>query len=324
VNTSDLTPRLRDGDRRALARAITVVERGGAEARALLAAAYPHAGRAHLVGITGPPGAGKSTLVTALAQEWRRRGAGVGIIAVDPTSPFTGGAVLGDRIRMQALGGDPGVFIRSMASRGRLGGLARATADAAALIDAAGFDVVLIETVGAGQGEVDIARAAHTTLVIEVPGMGDDVQSIKAGVLEIADLFVVNKADRDGADNTVRQLRQMLHLGAHEPGAWEVPVLKAVATAGQGTAEIVDAASRHAEYLRASGQAGARARAAAERELSAAVQELALERLRGAGWAELVAQVAARARDPYSLAAELLGARGVGDGGEAGRVVPAE
>lgn len=310
MNSADLIPRLRDGDRRALARAITLAERGGPTARALLAAAYPHAGGAHLVGITGPPGAGKSTLVTVLAQEWRRRGVSVGVVAVDPTSPFTGGAVLGDRIRMQALGGDPGVFIRSMASRGRLGGLARATADAVALIDAAGFQVVLIETVGAGQGEVDIARAAHTTVVVEVPGMGDDVQSIKAGVLEIADLFVVNKADRDGADNTARQLRQMLHLGMPEPGAWEVPVLKAVATSGQGAAEIVDAAARHAEHQRASGRAGGRALDAAERELSAAIQELALERLRGPAWADLVAQVAARARDPYTLAAELLGGPG--------------
>lgn len=307
MKTQDLVSRLRAGDRRALARAISVVEQGGTAARGLLAAAYPHTGAAHLVGITGPPGAGKSTLVTMLAQEWRRRGASLGIIAVDPTSPFSGGAVLGDRIRMQALGGDPQVFIRSMASRGRLGGLARATADASALLDAAGFDVVLIETVGAGQGEVDIARAAQTTIVVEVPGMGDDVQSIKAGMLEIADLFVVNKADREGADKTVRQLRTMLHLGAHQPGAWEPPVLTAVATAEQGSAAIVDAATRHAAFLRESGQAAARARAAAERELAAAVQELALERLRGPAWDELLGQIAARQCDPYTAAEELLG-----------------
>ncbi|HMQ29250.1 MAG TPA: methylmalonyl Co-A mutase-associated GTPase MeaB [Chloroflexaceae bacterium] len=303
---SELIERLMAGERRALARAITVVETGGAPARELLAAAYPHAGAAHIVGVTGPPGAGKSTLVTALAQEWRRRGTTVGIVAVDPTSPFTGGAVLGDRIRMQALGGDPGVFIRSMASRGRLGGLARATADAVALLDAAGFQVVLVETVGAGQGEVDIARAAHTTIVVEVPGMGDDVQSIKAGMLEIADVFVVNKADREGADNVVRQLKAMLHLGEHHPGAWEPPVLKAVALQARGSAEIVEAAGRHAEHLRHSGQAAERARAAAERELGAAVQELALERLRGPAWEALVARIAARERDPYGAAAELL------------------
>lgn len=311
MNTSEIIPRLRAGDRRALARAITHVEQGGPTARALLAEAYPHTGAAHLVGVTGPPGAGKSTLVTSLAQAWRSAGATVGIIAVDPTSPFTGGAVLGDRIRMQALGGDSGVFIRSMASRGRLGGLSRATADAAAMLDAAGFAVVLIETVGAGQGEVDIARAAHTTVVVEVPGMGDDVQSIKAGMLEIADLFVVNKADREGADKTVRQLKAMLHLGAHVPDAWEPPVLTAVATAGQGSAEIIAAAARHRTHLRESGQAAERARAAAGRELSAAVQELALERLRGPAWDALVARVAAHERDPYTAAEELFrGLRG--------------
>lgn len=307
VNTDELIARLTGGERRALARAITIVESGGPAARALLAGAYPHAGAAHVVGVTGPPGAGKSTLVTALAQEWRRRGVTVGIVAVDPTSPFTGGAVLGDRIRMQALGGDPGVFIRSMASRGRLGGLARATADAVALLDAAGFQVVLIETVGAGQGEVDIARAAHTTLVVEVPGMGDDVQSIKAGMLEIADVFVVNKADREGADNVARQLKAMLHLGEHRPGAWEPPVLKAVAMHGQGSAEIVTAAADHLAHLRRSGHAAERARAAAERELGAAVQELALERLRGPAWDALVAAIAGRERDPYTAAIELIG-----------------
>ncbi|MFV9503648.1 MAG: methylmalonyl Co-A mutase-associated GTPase MeaB [Oscillochloridaceae bacterium umkhey_bin13] len=307
MKTHDLVTRLRAGERRALARAITVVETGGAPARELLAAVYPHAGQAHLIGITGPPGAGKSTLVTALAQAWRRNGATVGIIAVDPTSPFTGGAVLGDRIRMQVLGGDPGVFIRSMASRGRLGGLGRATADAAALLDAAGFEIVLIETVGAGQGEVDIARAAHTTIVVEVPGMGDDVQSIKAGMLEIADVFVVNKADREGADNVVRQLKAMLHLGAYDPAAWIPPVLTAVAVQGTGSEAIIAAAAEHVTHLRSSGQAAVRAQAAAERELSAAVQELALERLRGPAWADLVAKIAARERDPYGAAQELFG-----------------
>jgi LAO/AO transport system kinase len=306
VKHSDLIMRLRAGERRALARAISLVEMGGPAARTLLAEAYPYTGAAHLVGVTGPPGAGKSTLVTRLAQEWRRLGATVGIIAVDPSSPFTGGAVLGDRIRMQALGGDPGVFIRSMASRGRLGGLARATADAAVLLDAAGFALVLIETVGAGQGEVDIARAAHTTIVVEVPGMGDDVQSIKAGMLEIADIFVVNKADREGADRVVQQLRAMLQLSTRLPEAWTPPVLMAVASAGQGSAAIVAAASEHHAHLRQSAQAEVRALAAAERELTAAVQELALERLRGPAWKTLAAQVAARTRDPYGAAAELL------------------
>ena len=306
LNQHELIARLRSGDRRALARAISYVEQGGPTARALLAEAFPHAGAAQIVGVTGPPGAGKSTLVTLLAQAWRARGVSVGIIAVDPSSPFTGGAVLGDRIRMQALGGDPGVFIRSMASRGRLGGLARATADAATLLDAAGFQLVLIETVGAGQGEVEIAGAAHTTIVVEVPGMGDDVQSIKAGMLEIADLFVVNKADREGADRTVRQLRAMLHLGEYRPDAWEPPVLTAVATAGEGGDAIIDAVARHAAHLRQGEHAAKRELAAAERELAAAVQELAVERLRGPAWAAFVARIAAREQSPYAAAEALL------------------
>jgi len=306
VNQHELIARLRGGDRRALARAISYVEQGGPTARALLAEAFPHTGAAQIVGVTGPPGAGKSTLVTLLAQAWRARGVSVGIIAVDPSSPFTGGAVLGDRIRMQALGGDPGVFIRSMASRGRLGGLARATADAATLLDAAGFQLVLIETVGAGQGEVEIAGAAHTTIVVEVPGMGDDVQSIKAGMLEIADLFVVNKADREGADRTVRQLRAMLHLGEYRPDAWEPPVLTAVATAGEGGDAIIDAVARHAAHLRQGDHAAERELAAAERELAAAVQELAVERLRGPAWTALVTRIAAREQSPYAAAEALL------------------
>src|SRR4051795_1197732 len=208
-----LVDRMLAGDRRALARAISIVEHGGADARTVLEKLYPHTGRAQIVGVTGPPGAGKSTLVNEIALELRRRQRSVAIVAVDPTSPFSGGAVLGDRIRMQPLGGDAGIFVRSMASRGRLGGIARATGDAICLLDAAGFEIVLVETVGAGQSEVEIAGAAQTTLVIEVPGMGDDVQSIKAGILEIADIFVVNKADREGADALISQLRAMLRLG---------------------------------------------------------------------------------------------------------------
>lgn len=305
MSEHELVTRLRNGERRALARAISLVEQGGPIARTLLAAAYPY-GSAHRVGITGPPGAGKSTLVTALAQEWRKRGVPVGIVAVDPSSPFSGGAVLGDRIRMQALGGDPGVFIRSMASRGRIGGLARATADAVTLIAAAGFPVILIETVGAGQDEVDIAQAAETTIVVEVPGMGDDVQSIKAGMLEIADVFVVNKADRPGVDQTVRQLRTMLNLGAPPADGWMPPVLTAIATTGEGCAQIVDAVEQHRQHLIASNSQSQRALSAAERELTAAVQELVLERLRGSRWSELVQQIAARQRDPYAAANELL------------------
>ncbi|WP_322820828.1 methylmalonyl Co-A mutase-associated GTPase MeaB [Chloroflexus sp.] len=305
MSEHELVTRLRNGERRALARAISLVEQGGPTVRTLLAAAYPY-GSAHRVGITGPPGAGKSTLVTALAQEWRKRGVPVGIVAVDPSSPFSGGAVLGDRIRMQALGGDPGIFIRSMASRGRMGGLARATADAVTLIAAAGFPVILIETVGAGQDEVDIAQAADTTIVVEVPGMGDDVQSIKAGMLEIADVFVVNKADRPGVDQTVRQLRTMLNLGAPPADGWMPPVLTAIATTGEGCAQIVDAVEQHHQHLIASNSQSQRALSAAERELTAAVQELVLERLRGSRWSELVQQIATRQRDPYAAANELL------------------
>lgn len=305
MNEHDLVTRLRNGERRALARAISLVEQGGSAARAVLAAAYPYA-HAHRVGVTGPPGAGKSTLVTALAQEWRKRGVTVGIVAVDPSSPFSGGAVLGDRIRMQALGGDPGVFIRSMANRGRMGGLARATADAVTLIAAAGFSVVLIETVGAGQDEVDIAHTADTTIVVEVPGMGDDVQSIKAGMLEIADIFVVNKADRPGADQTVRQLRTMLQLGGGSTDGWVPPVLTAIATTGEGCGQVVDAVNQHRQFLTTTDIPARRALMVAERELTTAIQELVLERLRGPRWDTIVGEVAARRRDPYAAASELL------------------
>jgi LAO/AO transport system kinase len=307
--TLDLAQSLLAGNRRALARGITLAETGGAEARDLLRALYPHTGRAHIVGVTGAPGVGKSTLVSALVDEWRRRGRTVGVVAVDPTSPFSGGAILGDRIRMQSHGGDAGVFIRSMASRGRLGGIARATGDAVALIDAAGFDVAIVETVGAGQAEVEIASAAHTTLVIEVPGMGDDVQAIKAGILEIADIFVVNKADREGAEATMRQLRSMLHLGEAPQDGWMPPVLKAVAMRGEGMAQIVDAAERHMQHLRANGHLAERLRARAAHELRLAIQEAALERARasGEGWDALVERIAGRAADPYTAAAMLLG-----------------
>jgi GTPase len=298
------------GNRRALARGITVVETGGAPARALLSAIYARTGRAHIVGVTGAPGAGKSTLVNALALHWRRVGKTIGVVAVDPTSPFTGGAILGDRIRMQPLGGDPGVFVRSMASRGRLGGIARATGDAVDLLDAAGFDMVIVETVGAGQGEVEIASAAHTTVVIEVPGMGDDVQAIKAGILEIADVFVVNKADREGTDATVRQLRAMLHLGGPPRGGWEPPIVPAVALREEGIAEAAAAIDRHMEHLRESGRFAEQQRLRAGREFQLIVQEAALERARARiadeGWADLVVRIARREIDPYTAAEELL------------------
>jgi LAO/AO transport system kinase len=306
----DLADAILAGNRRALARGITAVETGGAPARALLSTLYPHTGRAHIVGITGAPGAGKSTLVNALALHWRRVGKTIGIVAVDPSSPFTGGALLGDRIRMQPLGGDPGVFVRSMASRGRLGGIARATGDAVDLLDAAGFDLVIVETVGAGQGEVEIASAAHTTLVIEVPGMGDDVQSIKAGILEIADIFVVNKADREGAEQMIRQLRAMLHLGGPPRSGWEPPILPAVAMREEGIAEIAAAVERHMAHLRESGRFAEQQRLRAAHEFQLIVQEAALERARARvsedEWQALVARIARRELDPYTAAGELL------------------
>ena len=298
------------GQRRALARAITLAETGGPAARALLAQVYTHGGRAHIVGVTGSPGAGKSTLVNALALHWRQAGRTVGIIAVDPTSPFTGGAILGDRIRMQPLGGDAGVFVRSMASRGRLGGIARATGDAVTLLDAAGFDLVIVETVGAGQSEVEIAGTAHTTVVVEVPGMGDDVQAIKAGILEIADVFAVNKADREGADTTARQLRVMLDLGGPAPDGWRVPILKAVAMRNEGVVELAGAIDGHLAHLRESGGLARREQNRAAREFESIVREAALARVRGgvadAGWSALVGQVARRELDPYSAADQLL------------------
>lgn len=286
-----------DGNRLALARLLTQVESGSAEGMAALNELFAHTGQAHLIGVTGAPGTGKSSLVNQLAQHYRRQAGGgagrrVGVIAVDPSSPFTGGALLGDRVRMRDLAGDPGVFIRSMASRGALGGLAAATSGFAQVLDAAGFEVILIETVGAGQDEVDIARMAHTTIVIEAPGLGDDIQAIKAGILEIADILVVNKADRPGVENTERALRNMLMLAepaqvelAHHAGegaagvdeggdrrAWRPPVLCTVATEGMGIAEVAEAIEAHRAYLQASGEWQRREQARLEAELRALVQ----------------------------------------------------
>jgi GTPase len=305
----ELADLILSGNRRALARGITIVETGGGAARELLGALYARTGRAHIVGITGAPGVGKSTLVNALALRWRRAGKTIGIVAVDPTSPFSGGAILGDRIRMQPLGGDAGIFIRSMASRGRLGGIARATGDTVDLLDAAGFDVVIVETVGAGQGEVEIARAAHTTVVIEVPGMGDDVQAIKAGILEIADVFVVNKADREGADATIRQLRAMLHLGGPPRNGWNPPILPVVALREEGVAELTAAIEQHFTHLRESGHFAAQQRQRAAHEFELIVQEGALERaharIAGPAWETLIDKIARREIDPYTAAEEL-------------------
>ncbi len=317
----ELIKRLLTGDRRAIARLITIIENDGAKAQEALAALYPHTGRAHIVGVTGSPGTGKSTLVNELAKVYRQRDRTVGdqtslgIIAVDPTSPFSGGALLGDRIRMRDLSGDAGIFIRSMATRGSLGGLARATADAVKVLDAAGYQTIFVETVGAGQSEVDIARAAHTTIVIEAPGMGDEIQAFKAGITEIADIFVVNKADREGADRTVMALQMILdldhssHLSSQSPG-WRPPICKTIALHGEGIGAVVEAIAEHAAHLRESGNLQRRERERIERELRSIItQEMArnfFEGLDEARFDSLVDNIIRRKLDPYSAAVLLL------------------
>ncbi|MCI0398217.1 MAG: methylmalonyl Co-A mutase-associated GTPase MeaB [Chloroflexi bacterium] len=299
------------GRRRAIARLITRIENDEEVAREAIKALYADTGRAHIVGITGPPGSGKSTLVNEVARAIRQQHSLlVGIVAVDPSSPFTGGALLGDRVRMRDLAGDEGIFIRSMASRGSLGGLARTTGHVIKILDAAGFDVILIETVGAGQAEVDVASTAHTTIVIEAPGMGDDIQSIKAGILEIADILVVNKADRPGADSAVKALKLMLHMGASHPNAdgassaWEAPVLETVATEGKGIPAVVEMMMAHRRYLRESGAWLAREKARSRREVGQLLQARFMAQLQAAVPQQerdaMIEAVARREIDPYS------------------------
>src|ERR1700732_1282871 len=249
IAAQDWISELRSGDVRSLARAISTVENRAAGWSELLKALFPHTGKARVIGLTGAPGSGKSTLVNQLAKHYRKKQQTVGIIAVDPTSPYTGGAILGDRIRMQDHYSDPGIYIRSMATRGSLGGLARATADAATVLDASGRDLVMIETVGVGQDEVDIVRLADVTIVLLVPGMGDDVQTIKAGIMEIADIFVINKSDREGAERVEREIRAMQSLAARND-RWTPPIVKTVASEGVGTEELAEAIANYEAYLK--------------------------------------------------------------------------
>ncbi len=306
--------RLRSGDVRALARAITLVESHAAEALPLLKALFPHSGHASVIGLTGSPGAGKSTLVDQLAHHYRKQQKTVGIVAVDPSSPFTGGAILGDRIRMQSHFGDPGIYIRSMATRGSLGGLARTTADVTTVLDASGRDVILIETVGVGQDEVDIVRLAQTTVVILVPGMGDDVQSIKAGIMEIADIFVINKSDREGADRVEREVRAMQSL-AMRPDHWSPPIVKTVASEGKGIAELAEAIEQYHVYLVKENLAVRRTAQNWQERLLEMMRDAMLDRIRGTisteALAEYALQIAEHKRDPYSLVEELVGGAAV-------------
>ncbi len=329
----ELVQKLLGGDRRALARLLTYVENEREGVEQTLAALFPHTGRAWVIGITGAPGTGKSTLVSEITKRYRAQDKTVGIIAVDPTSPFTGGALLGDRIRMRDLSGDSGVFIRSMATRGSLGGLARTTRDAIRVLDAAGFDLILVETVGAGQNEVDIVRAADTTIVVDAPGMGDDVQAIKAGILEIADVLVVNKADRPGVNHTVSALKTMLELGhpasrsqlvahhgrliaAHE-GAngksdplWIPPIVQTIAAEGKGIDAVLDAVAAHRAYLESGSLRESIERQHIEVELYERLRDSLMARLLqdvpDSTIADLIDQIQARELDPQSAVRQIL------------------
>jgi LAO/AO transport system kinase len=344
VASLDLVPRVLAGEVRAIARMLTRAESGGAEARPALDALFGHAGRAHVVGVTGVPGSGKSTLVALLAAALRKSGRRVAIVAIDPSSPYSGGAILGDRIRMGELGGDPGVYVRSMATRGALGGLARGTLEAVDVLDAAGYDVVMIETVGVGQDEVDVARAAHTTVVVSAPGLGDDIQAIKAGVLEIADIHVVSKCDRSDANKTVADLKNMLAMSLGSSGSdpafsaarhtttaaakagsdpglaqavtspispkpWRPPVVPTSAQRNEGIDQLVAAIDSHRDTLARTGEIEARRALIAERRLLKAGEEILRDqfaRHRDGKLSALLEQLVARTMSPHTAAVHLL------------------
>ncbi|WP_408631915.1 methylmalonyl Co-A mutase-associated GTPase MeaB [Micromonospora palythoicola] len=305
-----LVERARDGDPRAVARLITLVESGDGTVPAIAAALAPYTGRAQVVGLTGSPGVGKSTTTNELVRALRAHGHRVGVLAIDPSSPFTGGAILGDRVRMQDHATDPGVYIRSMSSRGHLGGLSAATPQAVRVLEGAGCDVVLVETVGVGQAEVEVASLADTTLVLLAPGMGDAIQAVKAGILEIADVFVVNKADRDGADATVRDIQGMIALGERGPGQWRPQVVRTIAARGEGIDDVAAAIDKHRAWLVEHDELRRRreARAAAEVEaIALGVLRARIGSLRdGTQLPALAAEVAAGATDPYAAAEALL------------------
>jgi LAO/AO transport system kinase len=314
--TEEAIERALSGDPRALARLVSLVEDGAPELRPVMKALAPFTGKARVIGLTGAPGVGKSTLTAALVGVYRERGLQVGVLAVDPTSPFSGGALLGDRVRMQDHAADPGVFIRSMASRGHLGGLSAATPQALRVLDAAGFGAVLIETVGVGQAEVEIASLADTTLVLVAPGMGDAIQAAKAGILEVGDIFVVNKCDKPGAQETVRDLRTMIALAQRGAGDWKPPIVMATATAGDGIADLAAAVGEHWSWLDSSGERDRRRRARAREEVSAIAVAALRQRMGGlpgdSRLDSLAARVAAGELDPYSAADELVAAASVG------------
>ncbi len=307
--SASLADRVLSGDVRAIARAISLIEDEAPAAAELVRAIFPRTGHSYLVGVTGPPGAGKSTVVDRLVTEARARGETLGVIAVDPTSPFTGGAILGDRLRMQAHSADTDVFIRSMATRGNLGGLARATGDVALVLDAAGKSLVIIETVGVGQDEVDIVRTADISIVVLVPGMGDDVQALKAGIMEIADVFVVNKADREGADRMVSAIESNLALQSFAEGEWRPPILKTEASTGKGVAELWEAVQRF--RARAEETRARRLKARHEFRLRELLTSRFMERVErdvlGPGELEaMVVRIAARELDPYTAASQIM------------------